>query len=105
RLFTHGITGIALFGMFALLVKQIQFPSSLLPSKNILDIRYYTEEFQDIFQKLEMFSADVAQETLWLLPMNMALAGVVFFGGTALILLAIFLEKNGGTRLSNIRTC
>lgn len=93
RLFTHGITGIALFGVFALLVKKIQFPSSLLPSKNILDIGYYTEEFQDIFQKLEIFSADVAQETLQLLPMNMALSGVVFLGGTALILLVFFMEK------------
>lgn len=93
RLFTHGITGIALFGVFALLVKQIQFPSSLLPSKNILDIRYYTEEFQDIFRKLEMFTADVARETMRSLSMNMALAGVVFLGGTASILLVIFLEK------------
>ena len=93
RFFTHGITGIALFGVFALLVKQIQFPSSLLPSKNILDIRYYTEEFQDILRKLEMFTADVAQETIRSFSMNMALAGVVFLGGTALIFLAIFLEK------------
>lgn len=93
QLFAHGITGIVLLGVFALLVKQIQFPSSLLPSKNILNIGYYTMEFQDIFRKLEMFSADIAHETLWIFWVNVVLSGVVFLGGTVVIFLIIVLEK------------
>lgn len=103
RLLAHGITGIVFFGVFTGLVEQVQLPSSLLPSDNILNIGYYVEEFQTILRELGIFSADAAQETLRTFSVNVTLAGGVLFGGIVLVLLAIFLEKHGIERAGTLR--
>lgn len=76
-------TGIAavLLGIFQRVTQAIELPSSLLPEKNILDMKYYMAEFSEIIETLKNFSSAAARETVRAFQWNMMLAGGVILVG------------------------
>lgn len=74
------IISIVLTVIFAWITRMIRLPSSLLPDKNIFNLKYYSDEFSEIFETLKDFSNVIARETIIIFKQNMLLAiGIVLF--------------------------
>jgi hypothetical protein len=93
--------GVVLICIFYKIVDKIQFPSSLLPEKNIFFISYYIHEFSEIFSGLQSFTDGIAIEIRDIFIKNMIFAiGIILisFIGLVIILLLFSSQENIETK-------
>lgn len=70
------LVSVGMFWGFQKLVQKLEFPSSLLPQKNILRFGYYKNQFIEIFEALKEGSQSFAEEIIGIFTSNCIICGV-----------------------------
>lgn len=87
------VIGAILLEIFHRVTQAVQFPSSLLPGQNILELEYYRSEFSEISGILKDFSNIAAKETMEVFQRNMMLAGGIILFGMVVCAVLLLLER------------
>lgn len=100
KLAVNGGLSVAALLAVGLILHGVRLPSSLLPSRNIVDVGHYCGEFSEIFAALHTFAAEGnqiaatalsnAQIGLWA-SLAVALAGIVL--GAVIVAVEIFVSR------------
>ena len=82
-----------LFWGFEKLVQRLEFPSALLPQKNIFRFGHYQQQFSEVFKSLKAASQTYSEEVMGIFISNLIWAGVIVLVGLAIALTFVRIEK------------
>lgn len=89
----NGVLIMGLLGSLIFVLKQIDFPASLLPPENILNFFHYKEELTAIYSVLEVLNSETTRYFVNLRMRVFGEAAIVLMVGTAISLTGLLIEQ------------